>query len=132
MELKLIVLESMKIARILSEEKKKQAQEENEKRENELEELRRRGSPSTGAGTPGAPGKDGKDGADGSRWYTGSGAPGYAQSSSRAVGDCILVVKKSSVKDEALAAEFAAKGAEMLEKGEEIAKKLYAEIEGGL
>jgi formiminotetrahydrofolate cyclodeaminase len=36
------------------------------------------------------------------------------------------------VKDEALAAEFAAKGAEMLEKGEEIAKKLYAEIEGSL
>ena len=28
----------------------------------ELEELRRRGSPATGTGTPGAPGKDGKDG----------------------------------------------------------------------
>lgn len=36
------------------------------------------------------------------------------------------------VKDEALATEFAAKGAEMLEKGEEIAKKLYAEIEESL
>ena len=36
------------------------------------------------------------------------------------------------VKDEALAAEYAEKGAEMLEKGDEIAKKLYAEIEGSL
>ena len=36
------------------------------------------------------------------------------------------------VKDEALAAEYAAKGAEMVKKGEEIAKKLYEEIEGSL
>lgn len=36
------------------------------------------------------------------------------------------------VKDEALAAEYQAKGEEMVKKGEEIAKQLYAEIEGGL
>jgi formiminotetrahydrofolate cyclodeaminase len=36
------------------------------------------------------------------------------------------------VKDEALAAEYQVKGEEMVVKGEEIAKKLYAEIEGGL
>ena len=52
------------------------------------------------------------DGGGSSAMYvsdTGSGAPGYAQSSSRAVGDCILVVKKSSVKDEALEAALQAK-----------------------
>ena len=45
------------------------------------------------------------DGGGSSAMYvkdTGSGEAGYVQSSSRAVGDCILVVKKSSVKDEAL------------------------------
>jgi len=36
------------------------------------------------------------------------------------------------VKDEALASEYAEKGAEMIAKGEEVAAKLYAEIEGSL
>ena len=36
------------------------------------------------------------------------------------------------VKDEALAAKFSEEGKAMLEKGEEIAKKLYAEVEGSL
>lgn len=36
------------------------------------------------------------------------------------------------VKDEALAAEFKEKGEAMVAKGEETAKRLYAEIEGGL
>lgn len=36
------------------------------------------------------------------------------------------------VKDEALAAEYAEKGAAMIAKGEEVAAKLYAEIEGSL
>ena len=36
------------------------------------------------------------------------------------------------VKDEVLAAEYKAKGEEMVKKGEEIAKKLYAEIEESL
>ena len=52
------------------------------------------------------------DGGGSSAMYvsnTGDGQPGYAQSSSRAVGDCILVVKKSSVKDEALEAALAEK-----------------------
>ena len=38
----IILLESMKIAKILGEDKKKRVQEENEKRESELEELRRK------------------------------------------------------------------------------------------
>ena len=52
------------------------------------------------------------DGGGSSAMYVSStflGEPGYAQKSSRAVGDCILVVKKSSVKDEALEAALAAK-----------------------
>ena len=36
------------------------------------------------------------------------------------------------VKDEALASEYAEKGAEMIAKGEEVSAKLYAEIEGSL
>ncbi|MBE6683755.1 MAG: hypothetical protein E7595_06370 [Ruminococcaceae bacterium] len=40
---------------------------------------------------------------------TGSGEPGYAQYSSRSVGDCILVVKKSSLVDEDLESALQAK-----------------------
>ncbi|MBO5914132.1 MAG: phosphodiester glycosidase family protein [Clostridia bacterium] len=52
------------------------------------------------------------DGGGSSAMYvsnTGNGQPDYAQSSTRSVGDCILVVKKSSVKDEALEAALQAK-----------------------
>lgn len=45
------------------------------------------------------------DGGGSSAMYVkdaGNGEPGYVQSSTRSVGDCILVVKTSSVKDEAL------------------------------
>lgn len=52
------------------------------------------------------------DGGGSSAMYvsdTGSGTPGYVQSSSRAVGDCILVVKKSSAVDETLNAALQAK-----------------------
>lgn len=47
-----------------SEDPKLRSEFQRYKRETEieLEELRRRGSPATGTGTPGAPGKDGKDG----------------------------------------------------------------------
>ncbi len=52
------------------------------------------------------------DGGGSSAMYvadTGNGQPGYAQSSSRAVADCILVVKKSSIRDEALEEALAEK-----------------------